>query len=106
MNGIELIATERDRQVESEGWTSDHDAKHTPGDLAKAGSSYASVGASQLCLDLRFAPTDSPSRDWRWPFDWRWWKPSEDPIRNLVKAGALIAAEIDRELRKRGQYFK
>jgi hypothetical protein len=31
-----------------------------------------------------------------WPWDQDWWKPSPDPIRNLVKAGALIAAEIDR----------
>lgn len=31
-----------------------------------------------------------------WPFDASWWKPSNDPIRNLIKAGALIAAEIDR----------
>jgi hypothetical protein len=31
-----------------------------------------------------------------WPWDYDWWKPSDDPIRNLTKAGALIAAEIDR----------
>jgi hypothetical protein len=31
-----------------------------------------------------------------WPWSKKWWKPSSDPIRNLVKAGALIAAEIDR----------
>lgn len=31
-----------------------------------------------------------------WPWDENWWKPSLDPIRNLVKAGALLAAEIDR----------
>lgn len=28
-----------------------------------------------------------------------WWKPSEEPVVNLVKAGALIAAEIDRQLK-------
>lgn len=35
---------------------------------------------------------------WRngWPWDAKWWKPSDDPIKNLVKSGALIAAEIDR----------
>ena len=32
-----------------------------------------------------------------------WWKPSADPVRNLEKAGALIAAEIDRLLRQRGR---
>lgn len=35
-----------------------------------------------------------------WPWDASWWKPSPDPIANLVKAGALIAAEIDRLQRK------
>jgi len=29
-------------------------------------------------------------------------QPCVDPIRNLVRAGALIAAEIDRLTRKRG----
>ena len=33
--------------------------------------------------------------DWPWPPEF--WKPSDDPVRNLVKAGALIAAEIDRQ---------
>lgn len=31
-----------------------------------------------------------------WPWADSWWKPSTDPVRNLVKAGALVAAEIDR----------
>jgi hypothetical protein len=30
-----------------------------------------------------------------WPWDESWWKPG-DRIRELAKAGALIAAEIDR----------
>lgn len=36
-------------------------------------------------------------------YDQVWWKPSRDPIRDLEKAGALIAAEIDRHLRARGE---
>jgi len=36
-----------------------------------------------------------------WPFSSEWWKPAQDPIRNLVKAGALIAAEIDHLQRNR-----
>ncbi len=31
-----------------------------------------------------------------WPWDEEWWKPDNDAVRNLAKAGALIAAEIDR----------
>lgn len=37
-----------------------------------------------------------------WPWAVRWWKP-KDPIRDLVRAGALIAAEIDRLQRKGAQ---
>jgi hypothetical protein len=44
---------------------------------------------------------DEP-RLWKvWPWEQPdWWKPSDNPIRNLEKAGALIAAEIDRLIRK------
>jgi hypothetical protein len=40
------------------------------------------------------------SKSYSWPWDAEWWKPSPDSVRNLVKAGALIAAEIDRLQRK------
>ena len=77
-SGIELIAKERQRQIEAEGWTPEHDDQHVHGELADAAACYVDgnpVG---------------------WPWDEKWWKPSSDPIRNLAKAGALIAAEIDR----------
>jgi hypothetical protein len=45
--------------------------------------------------------------DWRivaWPWDKGWWKPTPDNrIRELEKAGALIAAEIDRLQRMEGK---
>jgi hypothetical protein len=37
-----------------------------------------------------------------WPWEQSTWKPSDDRVRQLVKAGALIAAEIDR-LQRRDQ---
>ncbi len=43
------------------------------------------------CGNLK--PPSSMSGEWPWPEPWA---PSNDPIRNLVQAGALIAAEIDR----------
>lgn len=87
--GAYLIATERSRQVLAEGWTPDHDAEHTAGELALAATCYvAHVARPQR------APFDAPPP--LWPWDAHYWKPSDDPIRNLVKAGALIAAEIDR----------
>ena len=88
--GIALIAAERQRQVESEGWTAEHDDEHSDGSLARAGACYAMVRPN---MEIPFY----------WPWDPSWWKPSPDPIRNLAKAGALIAAEIDRLLRKQAK---
>lgn len=85
MSGIELIAAERERQVSQEGWTAEHDDAHDRCELVEAAICYAD---SSMTVD-----TSVPLR---WPFDEEWWKPSPDPIRNLVKAAALIAAEIDR----------
>lgn len=92
--GIELIAEERLRQVEQEGWSFEHDDKHTEGELSNAAAYYA------LTKDMR----DFMDRNWGndmhlyiWPFDLKWLKLTPDNrIRELVKAGALIAAEIDR----------
>jgi hypothetical protein len=84
-DGAKLIAAERQRQIDVEGWTPAHDAAHNAGDLARAAACYA-LPATWRSANI-------------WPWDLRWWKPShEDRLRELVKAGALIAAEIDRLL--------
>jgi len=104
LTGAELIADERRRQIEVEGWTAEHDAGHAPFSMAIAGACYAlDLKASiVLCTDHRhenFIVNDA--LDCLWPWDMEWWKPTpNDPIRQLVKAGALIAAEIDRLQRK------
>ena len=93
MTGIELIAVERQRQIAVEGWTPEHDDEHDAGQLSEAAACYADLAAYQGShVD---SPIDKrPPMGWPWSPDW--WKPSPDLIRNLVKAGALIAAEIDR----------
>lgn len=92
MDGAALIAAERRRQVDAEGWTVDHDDTHRTGELAKAAACYASEAWMPLTESHRNPPPD-------WPWERRWWKPTGDPIRDLVKAGALIAADIDRRQR-------
>lgn len=87
--GIQLIAAERERQITTEGWSPEHDATHTKGELADAGLCY--IYAS---FNVGHPAAQKSPPEWPWAEDW--WKPSDDPIRNLVKAGALIAAEIDR----------
>lgn len=85
--GAGLIAAERLRQVTAEGWTPEHDAEHAGGDLAMAAAAYAIHDANGCPLIARgFA---------LWPFEPNGWKP-RGQIDNLVRAGALIAAEIDR----------
>lgn len=87
MNAIKDIADERQRQIESEGWTPEHDDEHDNGDLAKAAACYA-VGEEVRSSTTGFA---------LWPWHADWWKPAPDNRRReLVKAGALIVAEIER----------
>jgi hypothetical protein len=91
-NGVALIASERDRQVRSEGWTPEHDDEHENGELISAAVWYADNGC-EFDLGLRLPP---------WPFEPEAWKASDDRVGQLVKAGALIAAEIDRLQRRDG----
>lgn len=78
------VLAERKRQVEAEGWTPEHDDQHTLGEMAMAAAAYA----------LPQKPAGFIGQIWPWGR--QWWKPSRDPRRNLVKAGALILAEIER----------
>jgi len=90
--GADMITAERSRQITVEGWTAEHDDGHPGQPLIRAAIVYAN--------SARAAPRFAVAWDALWPWDWKWYKPSADPIRNLVKAGALIAAEIDRLNRK------
>jgi len=94
MNGVQLIAAERTRQIEDEKWSPAHDDRHKKFQLSLAASSYIAVVASPDEWAAEHGTQPAPCHDWPWAK--KWWKPSDDPIRNLVKAGALIAAEIDR----------
>jgi hypothetical protein len=101
-DGVRLIAAERARQEAEEGWTAEHDDTHTQGEMAIAAACYAWPSPRPLFVKQA------------WPWDREWWKPaipgerigfpeehSADEIaaariKDLVRAGALIAAEIDR----------
>lgn len=96
--GAVAIAQERKRQIESEGWTSDHDDHHAPGTLACAGGAYAFAAFH----DAHVRPNGTPSG---WPFDADWFKRTNARTM-LIKAGALIAAEIDRIDRADGGKIK
>ena len=97
MSGAERIAAERQRQIDAEGWTPEHDAEHARRELACAARCYISA-ADYAGVTGRAMPATARDQAQAAPWPWHesWWKPSIDPIRNLEKAGALIAAEIDR----------
>lgn len=79
---IDEIAAERARQIEAEGWSADHDDAHPHGEMALAAAAYAFTG-------------HEGAKPWFWPWSAHWWKATTHR-RNLIKAAALIVAEIDR----------
>lgn len=102
-SGIEIISEERARQIEVEGWTPAHDDQHTRAELAQAANCYSALTVAMATCHMDFKPSEiypPKLQELHWPWADEWWKPSDDPIRNLAKAGALIAAEIDRLQRK------
>lgn len=99
MDGAARILAERARQVAAKGWTLAHDDTHDRGELVLAAMAYARVADRQIVASLTEAPprpSQLKRRPATWPFEPEAWHPSDDPVRNLEKAGALIAAEIDR----------
>jgi hypothetical protein len=108
--GAELIAAERQRQIDSEGWTPEHDDHHTKAELAWAATCYAAPEGIARVQVYRDADGIGGGATWvePWPLEWTananrgepgylpWRRPQVDRITELVKAGALIAAEIDR----------
>lgn len=110
---MQAVIAERRRQIEAEGWSADHDDKHAHGELARAGACYAlgrisaftvADGKSIPLHDSRGLPIGSLNLSVSdvslWPWERTWWKP-RDFRRNLVRAAALILAEIERFDRQR-----
>lgn len=85
---LENIISERERQIEAEGWTQEHDDEHVNGEMAGAAACYALASTPK-----HYGAPHAAKMFWPWAPEW--WKPT-DPRRVLVKAGALIVAEIER----------
>lgn len=101
MSVIDEIAAERRRHVEAEGWDSDHDDNHVDGSLAQAAAVYAfgaTVGCAERSVMDEFGTTGTPHRIHSlWPASWsREWHKPKSRRRDLVRAAALIVAEIER----------
>lgn len=91
MKAIDEIAAERRRQIEEEGWTPEHDDEHDGGELAAAAGCYALNAVDAFHVD-DFCNDGTP---YQWPWDREWWKP-KNRRRDLIRAAALIVAEVER----------
>lgn len=89
--GINDVSAERLRQIDVEGYSPEHDDEHTGGELAAAGACYAMHASLELAENIRQFGVPV----W-WPFPASEWNLAVDKRQNLVKAAALIIAEIDR----------
>ncbi|EOV2228785.1 ead/Ea22-like family protein [Klebsiella pneumoniae] len=90
------VLAERQRQVTTEGWSPKHDDQYKNTELAFAASCYAfHAAAASWDLEDNGIPYDSHPVPKQWPWEPSWWRPT-DARRDLVKAGALILAEIER----------
>lgn len=84
------VAAERRRQVEIEGWTPEHDDEHKTGGMAIAAACYAA-----WTLPSRPA-SEAVAMLWPWTgWSQQWFKPKY-ARHNLVRAAALLLAEIER----------
>lgn len=85
------VLREKRRQIDEEGFTPGHDDEvNHHGSLARAAACYAWPQADHI---ERAEKVATPPTGWPWPA--KWWKPKAYR-RNLVRAAALLIAEIDR----------
>ncbi len=96
MNGVELIAAERARQIHVEGYDQNHDNDHDMGELAKVAAVLA-VHHTDCLVDPGASDPDMNAFDDPWGLiSKHGGQSTPETIRRLTIAGALIAAEIDR----------
>lgn len=90
------IKQERERQIKK-GYDALHDDMHETEDIALGAAVYA-IPPYVRTYDLDEADDRPPKL---WPFDARDWHPHPERERELIKAAAMIIAEIER-LRRLG----
>lgn len=85
MNGVEHIQKEREKQITKHGYTPEHDSGYKSNQLLFGALAY---------LNAAIYGRGVGEEDW--PFDMKYFKGGTNFVEDLSKAGAFIAAEIDR----------
>ena len=94
-DALRLFRLERVRQVVAEGYKPEHDDRYVNGELLAAAQCYvlaAFVHGHGVDLEGDHMPTG-------WPWAPEHWKPNGGPLSCIVKAGALMLAELERRKR-------
>ncbi|WES88805.1 hypothetical protein [Dickeya fangzhongdai] len=86
------VIAERQRQITAEGWTPEHDDEHVAFEMSFAAATYV----LHIAQSYGGQPYKHVAPSEVWPWDLKWLKFAPGPRRSLVKAAALILAEIDR----------
>lgn len=79
---LKLIQAEREKQIARYGYSAEHDQIWVGEELAQAAAVYAMPAQKRRVAD--------------WPFDMKFYRPELSRVDELVKAAALIVAEIER----------
>lgn len=110
-DALHSVIAERRRQIMSEGWTPEHDDEHAQGEMALAAACYAAHTATWEFIGHGLDSKGGLFRAYQsaqefvgrmWPWAREWWKP-KDERSNLVRAAALLLAEIERMDRAAGK---
>ncbi len=101
------VLDERNRQIEKEKYSKEHDDSYQMNELTRAAASYVNNVVSRgWVFNSAYDPEAYQSEEVPdlWPWADEHWKPT-NPRRDLVKAAALIIAEIDRRDRSRTKRY-
>ena len=79
---LTMIQSEREKQIARHGYSKEHDKIWLEGELAQAAAVYAMPAYKRRVTD--------------WPFDMKFYRPEYSRVDELIKAAALIVAEIER----------
>lgn len=97
--GTKLIEQYREEQISKHNWSVQHDIDiNKDGQLILGAAAYL-LGATPITVLTPSGPAVIVAEQ-LWPSNWskQWLKLSDNKVKNLSKAGALVAAEIDRLL--------
>lgn len=94
-SGMFDVISERARQIEKEGFSPGHDDGYTKQQLSVAAACYALVDYDPEDKTPWLKRTANMVVVHLWPWSATWWKPRGRRW-NLVRAAALLVAEIER----------